>query len=339
MRRSSQSLHLRAGVLALFGCAGVLGIGAPAVGVPLLASPPTIESEHASGLTASAATVAAGVNPHGEAVTGCRFQYGTTAKYGFSTGCSNRGTGTAPREVSVELKALKSATTYHFRILASNRAGTTAGKDETFETGPAQLPGVATGEAHEPTERGVTVTASVNPNGEEVTSCRFEYGIAATKYAASARCTKLPGWGTAAVEVTATLKGLAPNTIYHFRISATNRTGTSKGADETFLTAPSEAPIIEAQEAVEVERQTATLTALLNPNGGEVSSCRFEYGTTKGYGLSTPCTELPGSGTTGVEVSAALTGLTPGKLYHFRLSATNPAGPTTSGDATFETEP
>jgi hypothetical protein len=40
------------------------------------------------------------------------------------------------------------------------------------------------------------------------------------------------------VEVSAALTGLAPNTTYHFRISATNGSGTSDGSDDTFTTLP-----------------------------------------------------------------------------------------------------
>ena len=64
----------------------------------------------------------------------------------------------------------------------------------------------------------------------------------------------------------------------------------------------------------------------VNPNGGEVSDCKFEYGTTKAYGSSVPCSSLPGSGNSAVAVSAAVTGLEANTLYHFRISATNPGG-------------
>ena len=46
----------------------------------------------------------------------------------------------------------------------------------------------------------------------------------------------------------------------------------------------------------------------MNPNGGEVSECKFEYGPTPSYGSTAMCSTLPGSGTSPVEVSAEVTG-------------------------------
>jgi hypothetical protein len=75
----------------------------------------------------------------------------------------------------------------------------------------------------------------------------------------------------------------------------------------------------------------------VNPNGGKVSACNLEYGTTTSYGSSAPCTPSPGSGTSAVAVSAAVTGLTSGTTYHFRVSATNAGGTSNGSDQTFTT--
>ena len=68
------------------------------------------------------------------------------------------------------------------------------------------------------------------------------------------------------------------------------------------------------------------LNATVDPNGEAVSACTFEYGPTTTYGNSAPCSSLPGSGTSPVAVSAAITGLAAKTVYHFRVSATNGSG-------------
>ena len=58
-----------------------------------------------------------------------------------------------------------------------------------------------------------------------------------TGYGSSVSCSALPGSGSSPVVVAASIaSGLAENTTYHYRISATNGSGTSKGGDVTFKT-------------------------------------------------------------------------------------------------------
>jgi hypothetical protein len=100
----------------------------------------------------------------------------------------------------------------------------------------AQLPPTATtGAASSITQTVATLKATVNPNGSQVSECKLEYGTTVS-YASSVPCTPSPGSGTTAVAVSASVTGLTANTTYHFRISATNAGGTSKGSDETFTT-------------------------------------------------------------------------------------------------------
>jgi hypothetical protein len=96
---------------------------------------------------------------------------------------------------------------------------------------------------------------------------------------------------------------------------------------------PSQAkPTAVTDAASAVTATSAVLNATVNPNGGAVSACTFEYGPTTAYGQSAPCSSLPGSGTSPVAVSAAITGLAAKTAYHFRIAATNPSG-TSEGKA------
>ena len=113
--------------------------------------------------------------------------------------------------------------------------------------------------------------------------------------------------------------------------------GTSTGGPTyTYVTLP---PTVEAKPASALTQTSATLNGTVNPEGGEVSKCVAEYGTTTAYGSSAPCSSLPGSGSSPVAVSASVTGLTANTTYHFRISATNPGGTSTSTDETFKTLP
>lgn len=106
---------------------------------PALPSAPTIgEScseavEWTSGTTSNAATVNANIGPNGSATT-FRVQYGTSMAYGSET--SERGVGSdeTNHTVSLKLEGLAPATTYHWRVVATNSVGSEAGPDRTFTT-------------------------------------------------------------------------------------------------------------------------------------------------------------------------------------------------------------
>ena len=187
------------------------------------------------------------------------------------------------------------------------------------------------------TQTTATLSGRVNPDGQTVTECKFEYGTS-TSYGSSAPCKTLPGSGTSPVEVSAKITALTPNTEYHFRVVTKNAGGTIEGPDVTFKTLKAAAPAVETKAASAVGQTTATLNASVNPRGGALSTCKFEYGTTTGYGSSAPCATLPGSGSSPVAVSALIAaGLVANTEYHFRISATNTAGTSKGADVTFKT--
>jgi phospholipase C len=96
---------------------------------------PTVVTMNASA-TQSTATLNATVDPNGERVSDCRFEYGTSLPYTASVPCTpSPGEGEEAVAVSAQISHLSPASTYHFRISATNAGGTEVGDDELFQTG------------------------------------------------------------------------------------------------------------------------------------------------------------------------------------------------------------
>ena len=166
--------------------------------------------------------------------------------------------------------------------------------------------------------------------------CHLEYGTS-THYEASAPCAPQPGNGSSAVAISAQVAGLAANTTYHFRVVASNAGGTTFGKDQTLRTLPLP-PAVETGAGSAIGSSSATLNGTVNPEESEITTCRFEYGTSSSYGSTVACASEP-AGSTPQPVSAAINGLKAKTLYHFRLVAGNVAGTTTGQDQTFKTKP
>ena len=112
------------------------------------------------------------------------------------------------------------------------------GKEAAWAFGfeaPGPPPVVVTSAASEVTKNGAQFNGTVNPHGKTVTECKFEYGTTAS-YGSSAACSSSPGAGESPVAVSISVASLSPNTVYHFRVVATNAGGTSQGEDDTFTT-------------------------------------------------------------------------------------------------------
>jgi phospholipase C len=202
--------------------------------------------------------------------------------------------------------------------------------------GSQQPPALETDPATAVTARTATLHATVDPDGATVTECDFEYGPP-PGYGTSVPCSSSPGSGTAPVPVSAPVSGLLPASSYHFRIVAKNAGGASVGPDLPLMTSSGSGPLPVTGTADPTSKSTATLSGTVDPEGSEVTNCRFEYGTTSAYGAGVPCSPPPGSGRSPVAVSALLTGLAAGTTYHYRLVAASEQESADGKDATFTT--
>ncbi len=120
------------------GLDGPSGVGAPnglgaLGGLPQL--PPTVVTGAASSVKVKSAMLNATVDPNGEAVSACTFEYGPTTSYGHSARCASLpGSGSSPIAVSARVTRLAARSTYHFRIVATNPSGTSDGKSKALKT-------------------------------------------------------------------------------------------------------------------------------------------------------------------------------------------------------------
>jgi hypothetical protein len=220
-----------------------------AVGPVTNPPPPEVNTGAASDITDTRATLNGTIDPNGRQ-TSYFFEYGTTTAYGSKAPIPNgdAGSGTTLQGVSAAISGLSPSTTYNFRLVAQSSAGTTTGANRTFTTAALPpAPQAATGAAHSITHEIATITGVVDPNGV-ATNYRFEYGTT-TAYGLETPAGSA-GSGFDDVAVSASVSGLAPSTVYHYRLVATSAGGASTGSDETFTTSPTPPPI--AQHGISV---------------------------------------------------------------------------------------
>jgi streptogramin lyase len=177
-----------------------------------------------------------------------------------------------------------------------------------------------------------TLAGNVTPNAQ-ATSYHFEWGATAS-YGTSTASTPV-GSGSSAQSATASISGLTLGNTYHYRLVATNGSGTTNGQDVLF-TAQSQ-PIVTTSNASPVGQASATLNATVDPNSLS-TSYHFEWGPTASYGNQAPAIDAAvGSDTSEHLVGQLLLGLTAGATYHFRVVATNTVGTSLGADRTFTT--
>jgi hypothetical protein len=164
-----------------------------------------------------------------------------TTAYGVNSVQRSTVAGTRPVSVRAAANSLIPGTTYHYRLVATNAAGTAAGADHTFTTAGHAPPAAATGPAGEVGKNAATLTAVVTPNKEDTTYF-FQYGTT-TAYGSQTPAGVLRP-GTAPVTVTAAIAGLEARTIFHYRIVAEHGNSVvTPGADGTFMTLPRHRPV------------------------------------------------------------------------------------------------
>ncbi len=199
---------------------------------------PSVDGTSSGGVTPTSATLSAEINPN-QSPTVYRFQYGTDTTYGSQTPSSTSiGEDNVDHSVGAEVTELAPGRTYHYRVLATNLNGSTAGPDETFST--PDRPAVAAASASDITPTGATLSARIRP-GFMPTTYHFEYGRTAAFGVSTSESPSIGADDSIHTASTA-ISGLLPGTTYHFRIVASNAIGIADSAEQEFTTASEPQP-------------------------------------------------------------------------------------------------
>ena len=303
---------------------------------------PSIDAEGVQGVTGTAATLTAQINPEWDDTT-YYFQYVPAAEYDpaasnpYAAGSeipqppgTDIGSEDSDQSASVQLNGLAQATLYDYRVVAVNAVGPAYGPDQTFGTVD-----VVTGGTENVTQTGATLRGTLNPGGLD-TVYYFEYGQT-TSYGGVAPNGEVDaGSGTSDVQLSEPVTRLRANRTYHYRLAVSRDGGETwfYGADATFTTVPN-SPAVETGRPSQAAGGAIALAGSVDPEGA-ATTYYFEYGRTAGYGSRTAAVSA-GEGNVAVPANQSIGTLAPDTVYHFRLVAANPGGTSFGADQAFET--
>lgn len=320
------------------------------------ASAPVIEGgEVISGsVTPKSVSLSALINPENQTTT-CVIEYGTSSTSENIVPCEIPEFGGAETlGIPASLTNLTPGTVYHYRVVVANETGETVGPEAEFTTVALALPIVQEEKVTKVTSTSAKLEAVVNPNYQETTYA-FEYGTDPELNGASV----VPGAGPFGEEfafqpVSTPISGLQPRTVYYYRVSATNGSGTEHGPIEAFETLG--APIVTNGAAEEITRTTAVVSGIVNPSPTATSAhiaymSQEDYEAAVAEELENPFEGEGGRVTPNINIpepeykafglgKIELRELKAGTTYDFVVVATNSEGTTiASPPATFTTSP
>ena len=201
----------------------------------------------------------------------------------------------------------------------------------------AQSPTATTNAATNVSDLSATLNGVVNPDGVS-NSVYFQYGTT-TSYGQAIQAAPSDITGVANVPEFVVLRGLLPNTTYHFRMG-TDPAGMAAryGADMTFTTgAPATPPSTGPASTSAIYTSLVQIQCPVN-SGSSAATVSVEYGPSATYGstITLQGSTVPIS-TSNWNTFAQITGLLPGTSYHYRFKAVNNEGTGYSADASFTT--
>jgi hypothetical protein len=311
---------------------------------------PSVLSEAISGLSSTDVTFEGRLNPNYQE-TKYHFEYATNRQFHDATAIPGKTVLPAVLEelATESLTAggtLTPDTTYFYRVVAENKAGSNPGPTQQFTTFAVPVP--TGGAAENVTRHSAQLSGAVTSQGAR-TSYSFVYIDEAGYQAALAAHAADPyadGVGTPGGNLEAgftavpvgplSATGLQSGTTYHYALEASNSVGSVTGPDRVFTTPPALPPEAVTGGAAGITQGTATITGTVDPHG-LATTIRFEFGAVPFSGAFQ--TASPATASTGpVPVAFAFNGyLTPGTTYYYRVVASSEEGTSYGAEQSFTT--
>ncbi len=287
---------------------------------------PEVITQQATNIGYNEATLNGYLNRVGAQNCQVWFVYDTTfhenwQDYAYSTPVIQK---TSPSQFYYTISGLTVNTTYHFRAIASNIAGTSVGEDLTFTT-HIIYPSVITLDAENVTSYSAVLRGELTDlGGDDGCEAWFEYGET-TSYGYTTQKLNIYSVGEFSIEI----DNLEPGKVYHFRAIAKNYKGITYGNDHTFYTQP-----IKASVETRAIEYAIILKGNLTDMGGD-DSCKvwFEYWEEGGEKNQTQKKIMDSTG----EFYEVLTNLKENTLYYYRAVVENSKGISYGVNLTFKT--
>ncbi len=290
---------------------------------------PVVETNPVSEISGTSAVSGGNItDDRGETVLSRGVCWSTGIKPSISDNKSSDGAGAG--NYSSTITNLLPATDYYIRAYATSSSGTGYGMTMAFKTS-GSVPSITTYSPSNVALTSANILGLVNPNFIS-TTVTIEYGTSAN-YGSTITATQKPLTGNTDQLISVSISALTSGTTYHFRIRAENSSGITYGADKSFKTLGGP-PTVNILAPTNILGSSATLKGLVNANYF-LSTVTFEYGPTISYGSVITAIQSPVMNSVPVSVSAAVTGLTEGTIYHYRIKAENSIGITYSNDMFF----
>jgi len=142
----------------------------------------------------------------------------------------------------------------------------------------------------------------------------------------------IPEAGTTAVS--ATVSGMAPARVRHFRLAAASASGAVRSGDRAI-----KRPAVLSESVSRVSNDGARLETEVSPQGLD-TSYEFSYGPCGAGECTVPVPGADiGAGATSVPLSSPVSGLHSNTTYHYRVLARNALGQESGAEQTFTTNP